>query len=89
MCSELEIEGKSYRINQGCQMVCFQTKNSNLGKFWRALCRLENGDTCLAIWTILLTFGIVYDHLVHFVFIGYIIFPVLVSCTKKNLATLV
>jgi hypothetical protein len=22
---------------QGCQMVCFQTKNPNLGKFWRAL----------------------------------------------------
>jgi hypothetical protein len=22
---------------QGCQMVYFQTKNSNLGKFWRAL----------------------------------------------------
>jgi hypothetical protein len=28
-----------------------------------------------------------YDHLVHFVFIWYI-FPALVSCTKKNLATL-
>jgi hypothetical protein len=23
--------------NQGCQMVCFQTKNTNLGKIWRAL----------------------------------------------------
>jgi hypothetical protein len=22
---------------QGCQMVCFQTKNPNLGKFWRVL----------------------------------------------------
>jgi hypothetical protein len=22
---------------QGCQMVCFQTMNPNLGKFWRAL----------------------------------------------------
>jgi hypothetical protein len=22
---------------QGCQMVCFKTKNPNLGKFWRAL----------------------------------------------------
>jgi hypothetical protein len=32
-------------------------------------------------------FGICYDHLVHFVSIWYI-FPVLVSCTKKNLATL-
>jgi hypothetical protein len=23
--------------NQGCQMVCFQTKNPNLGKLWRVL----------------------------------------------------
>jgi hypothetical protein len=23
--------------NQGCQMVLFQTRNPNLGKFWRAL----------------------------------------------------
>jgi hypothetical protein len=42
----------------------------------------------MAIWNILRPFGKFYDHLVHFVFIWYI-FPVLVSCTKKNLATLV
>jgi hypothetical protein len=24
-------------VRQGCQMVCFQTKNPNLGKFWSAL----------------------------------------------------
>jgi hypothetical protein len=23
-------------VNQGCQMVNFQTKNTTLGKFWRA-----------------------------------------------------
>jgi hypothetical protein len=23
-------------VGQGCQMVCFQTENSNLGKSWRA-----------------------------------------------------
>jgi hypothetical protein len=40
-----------------------------------------------AIWNILLLFGIFYDHSVHFVFIWYF-FPVLVSCTEKNLATL-
>jgi hypothetical protein len=54
-------------------MVCFQTKNTNLGKFWRAL-----------DWNILWRLGKFYDFLV----IWYI-FPVLVSCTKKNLATLV
>jgi hypothetical protein len=34
--------------NQGCQMVCFQTKNPNLGKFWRVFV-MEN-------------LGIFYDH---------------------------
>jgi hypothetical protein len=24
-------------VVQGCQMVCFRTKNPNLGKFWRVL----------------------------------------------------
>jgi ferredoxin-like protein FixX len=24
-------------VLQGCKMVCFQTKNTNLGKFWSAL----------------------------------------------------
>jgi hypothetical protein len=38
------------------------------------------------IWDIL-PFATFCVHLVHFVYIWYI-FPVLVSCTKKNLATL-
>jgi hypothetical protein len=69
-------------------MVCFPNKNTNLGKFlraldWKVLIYFK------AIWNILWRLGIVYDHLVHFVFILYsFIFPVLVSCTKKNLATL-
>jgi hypothetical protein len=42
----------------------------------------------MAIWNILWTFGIFYNHLVHSVFI-WNIFPVLVPCTKKDLATLV
>jgi hypothetical protein len=58
-------------------MISFQTKNSYLGKFWRAL----GGN-------ILRTFGTFYEHLVHFVFLRYI-FPVLVPWAKKNLATLV
>jgi hypothetical protein len=41
----------------------------------------------MAIWNILWTFGIFYDHLEQFVLIWYI-FPVWVKCTKKNLATL-
>jgi hypothetical protein len=59
---------------QGCQMVSFQTKNSNLGKFWRALPRWENCYIYdMAIWNILRTFLIFYNYLVHFVFLWYIL----------------
>jgi hypothetical protein len=57
--------------------------------------RLENIDVFMAIWNICQTYWIFYDHLVHFVFNWYILcsfgtfFPALVSCTQKNLATLV
>jgi hypothetical protein len=68
-------------------MVCFQTKNPNLGKFCRAL-YWKMLTYFMAIWNILWRFGIFYDHFVHFLFIWYI-FPVLVSCAKKNLATLI
>jgi hypothetical protein len=40
-----------------------------------------------AIRNILRTYGIFYGHIIYFVAIWYI-FPVLVCCTKKNLATL-
>jgi hypothetical protein len=71
---------------QGCQMVCFQTKIPNLGKFgmdldWKMLIYF------MLIWYILQILGyFITTYLVHFVFIWYI-FPVWVSCTKKNLAT--
>jgi hypothetical protein len=45
----------------------FKPKNSNFGKFSRAL--LVKWIYFMAIWNILQTFGIFYDHLVHFVFI--------------------
>jgi hypothetical protein len=73
--------------DQGCQMVYFQTKNSNLGKFCRAL-NWKMLIYFMVIWNILRAFGMVNYCLVHFMFIWYI-FPVLVSCTKKNLASLV
>jgi hypothetical protein len=80
------LQRRNPRANQGCQMVCFQNKNPNLGKFWKAL------DWPIliyftAIWNILGTFDIFYGHLVQVVFVWYI-FPVLVHCTTKNLATL-
>jgi hypothetical protein len=52
-------------------MVCFQTKNLNLGKFWRTL-EWKMLKYFMAIWNILWTLGIFYDHLVHFMLNCYI-----------------
>jgi hypothetical protein len=52
-------------------MVCFQTKNPNLGKFWRGL-QWKILVYFMAIWSILRPFDIFYGHLVHFVVIWYI-----------------
>jgi hypothetical protein len=56
---------------QCCQMVSFQTKKNNLGKFWRAL-DWKMLIYFMAIWNILQTFEVFYDPLVHFVFIWHI-----------------
>jgi hypothetical protein len=56
---------------QGCQMVCFQTKNPNLGKFWRVL-QWEIFIYFMIIWSILRPLEIFYGHLVYFVVIWYI-----------------
>jgi hypothetical protein len=66
-------------------MVCFQTKNSNLGKFCRVL-QLKILEYFMTLY-ILLLLGIVYGRLKYIVVIRYI-FPVLVFWTTKNLATL-
>jgi hypothetical protein len=71
---------------QGCQMVCFQTKNPNLGKFLRAW-QWKMLAYFIDTWSILRSFVMFYGYLVQFVEIWYI-FPVLVFCSKKNLATL-
>jgi hypothetical protein len=49
--------------DQGCQMVCFQTKNPNLGKFWRAL-EWKMLLYFMIIWNILWPYGIMYGSLV-------------------------
>jgi hypothetical protein len=72
---------------KGCQIVCFRTKNPDVGVFWRAL-DWKVLKYFVSIWNILQTFGIFYDHLVHFVLIWYI-FMFSASCTEKNLATLI
>jgi hypothetical protein len=49
--------------NQGCQMVYFQTKNPNLGKFWMAL-EWKMLVYFMTISNILRPFGIIYGRLV-------------------------
>jgi hypothetical protein len=66
--------------DQGCQMVCFQTKNPNFGKLWRVL-QWKMMVYFIDTRSISRSFVIFYGHLVVY-------FPVLVFCTKKNLATL-
>jgi hypothetical protein len=56
---------------QGCQMVCFQTKNPNLGKFWRVL-QWKIFVYFMTIWSILRPLKVFYGHLVYFVVIWYI-----------------
>jgi hypothetical protein len=67
-------------------MAYFQTKNPNLGKFWRDL-QSKILVYVTVIWHILRPFGIFCGHLAYLMVIWYI-FPILVCCTKKNLATL-
>jgi hypothetical protein len=74
--------------DQGCQMVCFQTKNPSVGKFWRAL------DWKMLIY-ILWPFGILYGYFWYYMTIWYILysfgtfFRFWYHVPKKNLATLV
>jgi hypothetical protein len=74
---------------QGCQMAYFQTKNPNLGRFWTDLVYFMHIWSILRLLGIhiLWPFGIFCEHLVYFMVIWFI-FPVLVCCTKKYLATL-
>jgi hypothetical protein len=53
----------SSTVEQGCQMVYFQTKNTNLVKFWRM-------GKC---WYILWSFRIFYRHLGYLMTIWYIL----------------
>jgi hypothetical protein len=91
-CDDSEVNAAASAIKerasqQGCQMVYFQTKNPNFGKFLRALDR-KMLIYFTAIRNIFWPFGISLDLLVQFLFIGYSFFRFLGSCIKKNLATL-
>jgi hypothetical protein len=51
-------------------MVCFQTKNKNLGTFWRVL-QWRMLVYFKDIWSILRPFDIFYSHLKYFIVIWY------------------
>jgi hypothetical protein len=56
----------------------FKPKNPNLGKFYRVL--LWKMISYMAIWSLLLPFGIFCCHLVYFVTVGYILLPFGIFC---------
>jgi hypothetical protein len=64
-------------VDQGCQMVYLQPKHTNLGNFFR----LENVDIFVSHFGYFMTIWYVLYSIVTFI-------PLLVSCTKTNLATL-
>jgi hypothetical protein len=53
----------TYVCTQGCQMVCFQTKNPNFGKICRAL-EKKMLLYFITFWNISRPFGIIYSLLV-------------------------
>jgi hypothetical protein len=55
-------------------MVCFQTKNIDLGKFWRKL-EWKMLVYLMTIWNILWHFGIICGRLVKFVTVWYSLWP--------------
>jgi hypothetical protein len=62
-----------HRLLQGCHMVCFQTKNPNLGKFWRFL-QWKTLVYFMTIRCILPLSEKFNGHLVYFV-VNWYIFP--------------
>jgi hypothetical protein len=64
-------------------MVCFQTKNTNLGKFWRVL-QWKMLLYFMAIWSILPQFGIFCGHLVYFMVSWYIFLSVGMLYQEKS-----
>jgi hypothetical protein len=64
-------------------MVYFQTKNPNLGKFWKVL-QWKMLEVLRASLSILRQNGIFYGHLVHFVVILYIFPRFGILCREKS-----
>jgi hypothetical protein len=74
--------GAKSDLQQGCQMVYFQTKNPNLGKIWTAV-EWKKLLYFMTVWNIFRSFGIIYSRLEYFVVMWYI-FPVLVCLDQEK-----
>jgi hypothetical protein len=82
-----KVQNRHFGVSFGvARWFLFKPKNPNLGKFWRNT-YWKMLMYFMAIWNILQTFGIFYDQLIFCLHL--VLFPVLVACTKKSLATLV
>jgi hypothetical protein len=68
-------------------MVCFQTKNPNLIKFWRVL-QWTVMVYFIDTWSILGSFVLVYGQWVQFVVIWYIFSRFGILCQEKSLVKL-
>jgi hypothetical protein len=64
-------------------MVCFQTKNTNLGKFWRAF-ELKIVVYFMVIWNILRSFGVFLWPFGNVVVIWYIFHRFGILCQEKS-----
>jgi hypothetical protein len=70
-------------LTRDCQMVYFETKNSNLGKFWRVLqWKMLAYFVAIWFWSILWPFGIFCCHLYMLwpfgIFCGYLVYFVVI-----------
>jgi hypothetical protein len=63
-------------LNQGCQMVCFQTKNPNFG--W---------SCCEKSWYILWPFGLFYSYLLE-IFYGHLVYFVVIWYSFPRFGTM-
>jgi hypothetical protein len=84
-----ESGGKNRMRSRVARWYFFQTKDSRFGEIFEGIAMDDVGKFYghFVYFTAIWYRYIFYSHVVHFMAIWYI-FPVLVCCTKENLATL-
>jgi hypothetical protein len=69
----LSFGGVNFAAERGCQMAYFQTKNPNLGKFWRGLL-WKMLVYFMAFWSNFRRFGIHMTHYIFCIFCGHLVY---------------